>query len=124
MADVKMTKAMWFEEIKTIISPEVDHYEEMMEFLDTQIAQLAAKSEKAKERAAVKKAEGDELRAVVQAVLTEEAQTIDEITAQIEGEEVTKAKVTNRLTQLVKAGIAAKETVSVDKRKLAAYKLA
>ena len=42
-----------------------------------------------------------------------------------EGEEITKAKVTARLTQLVKAEVATKDTVKTeDGRKVTAYKLA
>lgn len=121
----KKTKAMQFAEIKEVIAAvEVEGRDEMVAFLDEQIASLAAKAEKAKERAAARKAEGDELRAVVKSVLTDEAQTIDAIVAQIEGEDVTKAKVTARLSQLVKASEAVKEMVSVEGRKLTAYKLA
>ena len=121
----KMTKAMWFEEIKAVIeASEAEHKDEMMEFIDAQVELLAKKAEKAKERAAAKKVEGDELREVVKSVLTDEFQPIDEIVAQIEGEDITKAKVTARLTQLVKAEIAVKEQVAVDKRKVMAYKLA
>ena len=125
MAETKMTKAMWFEEIKAVIEAhEVERADEMIEFIDKQIELLAAKSEKAKERAAAKKVEGDELREVVKSVLTDELQTIEDIALSIEGEDITKAKVTARLTQLVKAGVAVKEAVTVDKRKVMAYKLA
>lgn len=121
----KKTKAMQFAEIKEVIAAvEVEGRDEMVAFLDEQIASLAAKAEKAKERAAARKAEGDELRAVVKSVLTDEAQTIDAIVAQIEGEDVSKAKVTARLSQLVKVDEAVKEMVSVEGRKLTAYKLA
>ena len=66
----------------------------------------------------------DELRDVVQSVLTDELQTIDAILVQISGEEVTKAKVTARLTALVKAGIAEKADVKNDENKTQkAYKL-
>ena len=82
----------------------------------------AKKAEKAKERAATKKAEGDELRAVVKSVLTDEFQAIDDIVAQIAGEDVTKAKVTARLTQLVKAEEAVKEQIKVGERKVMGYK--
>ena len=121
----KKTKAMQFAEIKEVIAAlEVEGRDEMVAFLDEQIASLAAKAEKAKERAAAKQAKGDELRAVVKSVLTDEVQTIDAIVEQIEGEDVSKAKVTARLSQLVKAGEAVKEMVSVEGRKLTAYKLA
>lgn len=124
MADVKMTKAMWFEEIKAVVETSgAEHAAEMVEFIDAEMARLAAKAEKAKERAAAKKVEGDELREVVKAVLTDEFQAIDAIVAQIDGEDVTKAKVTARLTQLVKAEMAEKEQVKVGDRKVMAYRL-
>lgn len=86
------------------------------------IEQLEAKSAKAKERAAEKKADGDALRDAVEAVLTDEFQTIADITAQIEGEDVTAAKVSARLTSLVKAEKAHKVQVKIeDGRKLNAY---
>ena len=124
MADVKMTKAMWFEEIKAVVeASDVEAKAEMVEFIDAEMARLAAKAEKAKERAAAKKVEGDELREVVKAVLTDEFQAIDAIVAQIDGEDVTKAKVTARLTQLVKAEMAENEQVKVGDRKVMAYRL-
>ena len=121
MAETKMTKKDWFEVIKGIVeASDNENAAGAVEFIDKQMELLAAKAEKAKT-----KAEGDEIRAAVQAVLTEELQTIDEITAQVEGEEITKAKVTARLTQLVKAEVATKDTVkTADNRKVTAYKLA
>lgn len=124
MADVKMTKAMWFEEIKAVVeASDVEAKAEMVEFIDAEMARLAAKAEKAKERAAAKKVEGDELREVVKAVLTDEFQAIDAIVDQIDGEDVTKAKVTARLTQLVKAEMAEKDQIKVGDRKVMAYRL-
>lgn len=121
----KMTKAMRFEQIKAVIeASDVEQKDEMIEFIDAQIAVLAAKAEKAKERAAAKKAEGDELRAVVKACLTDEFQPIDDIVAKIDGEDVTKAKVTARLTQLVKTEEAVKEQIKVGDRKVMAYRIA
>lgn len=124
MAEVKMTKAMWFEAIKAVVeASEAEQKAEMVEFIDAQVELLAKKAEKAKERAATKKVEGDELREVVRTVLTEEFQPIDEIVAQIDGEDITKAKVTARLTQLVKAELAEKEQIKVGDRKVMAYRL-
>ena len=121
----KMTKAMRFEQVKAVIeASDVEQKDEMIEFIDAQIAVLAAKAEKAKERAAARKAEGDELRAVVKACLTDEFQPIDDIVAKIDGEDVTKAKVTAILTQLVKTEEAVKEQIKVGDRKVMAYKLA
>lgn len=125
MAEKKITKTEWYETIKEIVEAS-DHEmkDGAVEFIDAQIALIAAKAEKARERAAKTKAEGDELREEVRAVLTTEPQTIDEILAQVAREDVTKAKVTARLTQLVKAEIAAKDQVKVDSRKVMAYYLA
>lgn len=125
MAEVKITKTQMFEAIKAIIeASEAPEKEEMVAFIDHQVELIANKAEKAKAKAATKKAEGDALRVAVQAALTEEAKLIDDITAQVEGEDVTRSKVTARLTQLVKAGIAVKEEIKIDKSKKAAYRLA
>ena len=86
MADVKMTKAMWLEEIKGVVAAaDYENKEGAIEFINKQIETLAAKTEKAKEKAAKAKAEGDELRAIVEGILTADAQPIDDIVAQIEG---------------------------------------
>ena len=124
MAEVKMTKAMWFEAIKALVeASDAEQKDEMVEFIDAQVEALAKKAEKAKERAAAKKVKGDELREVVRTILTDEPQAIDDIVAQIEGKDVTKAKVTARLTQLVKAELAEKDQIKVGDRKVMAYRL-
>ena len=92
--------------------------------LETAVAQIDAKAAKAKERAAEKKTAGDALRAEIEALLTDEFQTADAITEQVTAEDVTKSKVVSRLSQLVAAGVAVKEQVKVDDRKLMAYKVA
>ena len=98
---------------------------EATEVLTGMISQLDHKAEQARKRAAKKKAEGDELRDIVEGVLTNEPQIIDAITAQVDFEGATKAKITARLTQLVNAEIATKEQVKTeDGRKVMAYKLA
>jgi len=125
MAD-KMTKRDWFGEIRAIV--EGSDYEDVagaLEFIDHQVELLDAKAVKAAERAAAKKADGDELRQTVLGILTEEAQTADDITAAIGDETVTKAKVVARLTQLCKANVAEKEQVKTDDgRRVMAYALA
>lgn len=112
----KITKKDYYAMLKEIVEESKDieteiSKEELLEFIDKQVASINAKAEKAKEKAAEKKANGDELREIVQSILTEEYQTIDSIVSQIEGEEVTKAKITARLTSLVKAGLATKSDV-------------
>lgn len=91
--------------------------------LETAVAQIDAKAAKAKERAAEKKTAGDALRAEIETLLTDEFQTADAITEQVTAEDVTKSKVVSRLSQLVAAGVAAKEQIKVDDRKLMGYKL-
>ena len=121
----KVTKRDYYEMLKEIVvNANVEGATELVEFIDKQVELIDTKAEKAKARNAEKKANGDELREVVQSVLTDEFQTIDAIVAQIEGEEITKAKVTARLTSLVNNGIAEKADVKDDEgRKLKAYKL-
>lgn len=126
MAEVKVTKKDWYAQIRAVVEASDNEQKEgILGFIDHEVELLEAKAAKAAERAASKKADGDELRNAVQAVLTDELQTIDAITAQIEGEDITKAKVTARLTQLVKAGVVTKDMVKTeDSRKVTAYKLA
>lgn len=123
----KMTKRDYYEVLQGVVAENVADEEKkdmLIEFLQGQIVVLDKKADKAKERAAEKKAQGDELRAAVQSVLTNELQTADEILAQIEGEELTKAKITARLSALCREEIATKEDVKTeDGRKIKAYKL-
>ncbi len=133
MADtIKITKKMVLEAVKAAAEAgaefgETVTAEDVIAYANTAIAQLDAKAAKAKERAAKNKAAGDELRAVVEGALTDELQTIDTITAAVnavEGyEDITKSKVTARLTQLVKAEVAHKEQVKAGDRKVMAYAL-
>ena len=87
--------------------------EDLIAFAENEIALLDKKAVKAKERAATKKAEADELTDAVRAVLTDEFQTIAEVAAQIEGEDVTVARVQYRLTQLAKNGEAERGELNV-----------
>lgn len=132
----KVTKRVRFEQIQTLLAlaekngideeGEFD-FEALQDFCANEIALLDKKAAKAKERAVAKQEEADELQVVVESLLTNEPQTRDEITAQIEGEDVSVAKVGARLTKLVKAGIAAKTEVTVGEkgktRKIMAYAL-
>lgn len=121
----KITKKDYYELLKGIVeNSESEIKEDLTNFIDKEISLIEAKAEKAKIRNAEKKANGDELRDAVEAVLTEDLQTADAILVQIEGEDLSKAKIVARLTQLVKAGIATKEDVKTeDNRTVKAYKL-
>ena len=125
MAEVKVTRAQMFAEIKAVVeASDVAGKEEMIKFIDHQVELIASKAEKAKAKAATKKAEADEMEQAVAAVLTAELQTVDEIVAQVEGEEVTRAKVVARLKRLVDAEVAVKDSVKIEKSKRVAYRLA
>lgn len=115
MAEKKITKVEKLTMIRDILAG--DGYTEVTEeaimlidFVDEQIEQIQSKAEKAKQRAAEKRAEGDALRNTIQSLMTNEWQSIDEIFNQIEDEEVTRSKITARLTQLIKAGVIEKDS--------------
>ena len=101
-------------------------YSDILEYCAVTRAQLAEKADKAKAKAAEKKAAGNELRERVKAVLTEEPQTRDEVFANFAEEEgITIAKIGARLTQLVKAGEVEKSQEKIaDGTKKMTYKLA
>ena len=127
MSEVKkVTKKENYEMLMEIVENSNSEMKaELVDFITKQIESIDAKAAKAKEKAAEKRAEGDELRAAVKAVLTEELQTAETILGQIEGEELTKAKIVARLTQLVKNGEASKEEVKTEEgKKVMAYRLA
>ena len=135
----KITKREMFEAIKGLAESGALHMvdfneaisdEAVAEFCANEIALLDKKAVKAKERAAQKRAEGDELTDAVRAAMsTEDFEPIAEIAARIEGEDVTVAKVTYRLTQLVKNGEAEKTELTIPggegtkARKVQGYKL-
>ena len=122
----KVTKRENFEAIIAVLNDA--GREDLAKVVAHEIELLDNKAAKAKAKAAEKKTEGDALRNAVQAVLTDEFCTIADITAKVEGEDITSAKVQFRLNALVNAGIAAKEQITVgegdSKRKLMGYKLA
>ena len=102
-------------------------YDEMIGMCNKEIEAIDKKNEKSKE-AAKRRSESDALLSVVRSVLTDEYQTIADVSAQIEGEDVSVAKITYRLTALVREGIAEKASVEVEtpegkKRTVMAYRL-
>ena len=125
-----ITKRQIFEALNTmtfedvIVGDAIVTDADIKDFIEKSIAQIDARNEKVKERQAQKKAEGDELRARVKAVLGTEPMKVAEIVAAINDPEVTSAKVVSRLTQLVNAGDVIKEDVKVDGRNLKVYTIA
>lgn len=86
--------------------------EELFNFATNEKAQLEKKNVAARKRAA-DKAAADELLNAVASALTDEFQTIAEVTDCIEGADVTTAKIQYRLNSLVKAGEAEKQEMKV-----------
>ena len=128
MATEKMTKVEMFENIRGYLNGNEMgcSVDEAVEFIDKQIEQLEAKAAKAKYRAAAKRADGDALRETVFQCVDAKPKTIDEITADViniaeDASDITKAKVTARLTQLVKNGSVIKEQTKIGTRKIMTY---
>ena len=121
----KLTKKDYFNELKEIVEvSESEIKEELIYFIDSQIASIDNKAEKAKERAAAKRAEGDEIRELVKSKLTNEFQDAETITALIGDEEISKSKVIARLTQLEKLNLIEKTDIKNSEGKTRkAYKL-
>ena len=131
----KITKREMYEAIKTgcTTGEWTVSDAEIVEFCDNEIALLDKKAIKAKERAAEKRAAGDELTDAVRAALTDEFAVIADIATKVAetyGEDATVARVTYRLTQLVKNGEAENGDVKIaategqKARTIKAYKLA
>jgi hypothetical protein len=87
--------------------------DQLKAFAEKELENLEKKAAKAKEAAAKKRAEADELQVAVAAALTGTFEPIADIAARISGEDVTVSKVTYRLTQLVKNGEAEKQEIAV-----------
>lgn len=134
MSTVKITKRERYESImalcETVGAVEGFDMDGIVAFCQKEVDALTARAQKAKDRAAEKRAEGDELQAAVLEALTDELATRQEITDRIDPSyEASVAKIGYRLTSLVKAGKAVKEEVTVagedgKNRKVAAYRLA
>ena len=128
----KITKKEMFALIKEVITtgimPEAISEDAIVEFCDKEIAALDRKASKAKETAARKRAESDELTDRVAALLTDELATIADIAEALGDEEVSRAKTQARLGRLVNSGFAVKEEITIEvdgkKKKAMAYKLA
>lgn len=101
MAETKRTTAMKLTEWKELYADNA----EFVEYAENELAKLAKKNEKAKERAAEKRAIGDDLQAKVLAVITDEPQTRDDILVALNDEtgELTVHKIQSKLNNLVES---------------------
>ena len=114
MATEKITKAMVLDMILACESCAANA--DIVAYCENEKALLEKKAIKAKERAAAKRAEGDDLQGVIASLLTDEPQTAEQILAQIEDPngDLTKQKIVARMSNLVKFGQASKCDIKVD----------
>ena len=127
----KITKKDYFHAIIALVNGDACDIpgDDIVAFCDKEIAALDTRAAKAKERAAAKRAEGDDLQAAVLGVLTDEPMTRTEVFDALGDPDTSVAKVGYRLTALVAAGKAVKSEAVVTgedgkSKKLAAYSLA
>ena len=106
----KMTKNEMYSLIAELCADNAD----VVAFCEAEKAALAKKAEKAKARAAEKRAAGDELYAAVLDCVGSEPITAEAVLDMIDGEDLTVAKIRARLSQGVKNGVLAKESIKVD----------
>ena len=110
MAETKITKAMILD---MIIEKNADD-EIIVGYCENEKALLDKKNVKARERAAAKRAEGDELQARVLATITADPQTRDDILAVMDEEDLTVGKIQAKLNNLVEAGKVSKCKVKTE----------
>lgn len=97
---------------------------ELLSFLNKEIEALDEKARKAKEAREKKANEVDELAEKVFACLTTtDFTTIPEIVKKLDDETVTAAKVTSRLSKMVKMEKVEKDLVKVGDRKITGYRV-
>lgn len=117
----RKTKKQLYTELLAVVNEvmlEPEKKEDYTEFIEHEL-ELIEKREEAKK---AKKKE-DTLIHEVYDLLNDELQTLEDIMTGFEDQpEVTRAKVTNRLSALVKDGMVEKDQVKVGSRKLSAYR--
>lgn len=114
MAEIKRTTAVKLTEWIEMYGDNA----EFVEYAENELAKIEKKNAKSRERAAVKRAEGDELQAVVLGVISAEPKTRDDILADVVeatgDEELTVGKIQAKLNNIVEAGQASKCKVKTE----------
>ena len=120
----KMTKKEMFGLLLELLeTAEVAERDELKNFVAHEIEMIENKAEKAKTYKRKKTA--DVLKEQIYTKLDVlEFRTIHDIVSDFDNADITAAKVSARLTSLVKEGIAIKEEIKIENRKLMGYKLA
>lgn len=125
---VKLTKKDKYAMLLEVLAGaevEVSEKEMLTEFVNKEVEAIDKKAEKAKGRTREKK-EDLMKNAVLAALSADEARLGGDVLADVlvDFEDATQAKVTARLSALVKEGLAVKDQVTVEGRRLVTYKLA
>ena len=120
----KMTKKEMFGLLLGLLeTAEVAERDELKNFVAHEIEMIENKAEKAKTYKRKKTA--DVLKEQIYTKLDVlEFRTIHDIVSDFDNADITAAKVSARLTSLVKEGLAIKEEIKIENRKLMGYKLA
>ena len=120
----KMTKKEMFGLLLGLLeTAEVAERDELKNFVAHEIEMIENKAEKAKTYKRKKAA--DVLKEQIYTKLDVlEFRTIHDIVSDFDNADITAAKVSARLTSLVKEGVAIKEEIKIENRKLMGYKLA
>ena len=120
----KMTKKEMFGLLLELLeTAEVAERDELKNFVAHEIEMIENKAEKAKTYKRKKTA--DVLKEQIYTKLDIlEFRTIHDIVSDFNDADITAAKVSARLTSLVKEGLAVKEEIKIENRKLMGYKLA
>lgn len=98
--------------------------EDIVKYCENECAMLTRKAEKARDRAAKKKAQGDELYANVCDCVGSEWVTADEVFDKLEDDSLSVAKVRTRLSQAVNNGVLTKENQRLGGKSKVFYKKA
>ena len=119
----KMTKKEMFGLLLELLeTAEVAERDELKNFVAHEIEMIENKAEKAKTYKRKKPA--DVLKEQIYTKLDVlEFRTIHDIVSDFNDADITAAKVSARLTSLVKEGLAIKEEIKIENRKLMGYKL-
>ena len=120
----KMTKKEMFGLLLGLLeTAEVAERDELKNFVAHEIEMIENKAEKAKTYKRKKTA--DVLKEQIYTKLDVlEFRTIHDIVSDFDNADITAAKVSARLTSLVKEGVPIKEEIKIENRKLMGYKLA
>lgn len=108
-------------ELYNIIKTEMSANAEVVDLCNKAIAAIDKKNEKARERAAAKRAAGDPITNSLLGILSDTPQTLGEIAAQIPG--ATPNKVASRIAAYVDDGTVTKAVNKVNKKRITVYSL-